>query len=70
MEDRPALHPDPEEEGILIIYEEHSYKLLIQNGDYIYKKLDWQLQYPRYGAASIVIPDNVSKNWNLKDCLS
>lgn len=64
---RPAIHPDAYGDGVFIIYQQYSFKLTFRNGEYIYKKLDWQLKWPRTSFCSIMIPyDHGEENWSLK----
>ncbi len=56
------MHPDPDGNGVIIIYEEHSYKLVMQNGEYFYEKLNYQPQHPRDEFVSMMVPDQLVEN--------
>lgn len=64
MWNKPGLHPLPDGNGVLIVYREVSYKLIIKDNEYTYEEAEVGLKYPREAFVSMVIPMDVYKKWN------
>lgn len=55
---KPGLYPSPvdNESGVIIVYQEDIFKLIVHNNEYKYETLEVELKEPRGGFVALTSP--------------